>query len=258
MAGAADTGDAGQSLPTRDALFLAGILTASTLYGARLLAKTPGAPVTLRAGVALLGLLTLLAVRLAWRCLAAAPKSGAHGSAGFAGAQDMADLFVPEGEGLAPGSVLIGVFGARLLAVPPLVARQHGVIVGGSGTGKSWGFFLPNVALSHGVSCVVTDPKSELWDRTSGFHRSVRYAPNDPDRSACFNWIPLCRDPRLAELCARAVVEAAGTERQEPPWPDLEAAFLAALFSHASTPARCPLPRRSPPTSCSRARTRRR
>jgi type IV secretion system protein VirD4 len=107
--------------------------------------------------------------------------------------------------------------------------------VGGSGTGKSFSFFLPNLAFARGVSCVVTDPKGELWQHTAGFHPSVRYAPTEPEASACLNWIPLCKNARLAELCARAIVEAGATERQEAPWPDLETAFLSSLFAHAST-----------------------
>ena len=131
--------------------------------------------------------------------------------------------------------ILLGTLSSQTLVLPRTLALQHGVIVGGSGTGKSFSLFLPNAAFARETSFVATDPKSELWRYASGFHASVRYAPTEPDASVCFNWIPLCADARLAELCARAIVEAGATERQEAPWPDLEAAFLAALFSHAST-----------------------
>ena len=164
-----------------------------------------------------------------------------YGSAGFAAPREIADLLLPQKSVLPKGSILLGklvgsMSSSQQVALPLPFTGQHGVIVGGSGSGKSFSFFLPNVAATSNLSCVVTDPKSELWRYTSGFYPcATRFAPGDPDASACLNWIPLCRDARIAELCARAVVEAGATERQEPPWPDLEAAFLSALFAHAAT-----------------------
>ena len=190
-------------------------------------------PLWLRGLTALSGFFTLLALR---RSLSISTLSTRYGSAGFASEGEMSDLLLPGGKHLPTGSILLGRRGGQSVALPAPFTGQHGVIVGGSGTGKSYSFFLPNVASATDLSCVVTDPKSELWHYTSGFHaRATRFAPNEPEASACLNWIPLCKDARIAELCARAVVEAGATERQEPPWPDLETAFLAALFAHAST-----------------------
>jgi type IV secretion system protein VirD4 len=139
-----------------------------------------------------------------------------------------------------PGGFMIGEWRGKRVTLPRVLSEQHGVIIGGSGTGKSRGFFLPNAANADGTSLVCTDPKGELWRHTSGFHQEpVRFAPSEPDRSSCFNWIPLCRDARIAELCARAIVESGNTSRTEQAWLDLEAAYLSALFSHAAT---LPLP----------------
>ena len=212
-------------------LTLALLLAACLLLHRLVTVETPS--LGLRGLTSLCGLLALLALR---HSLAPRPPSTRYGSAGFAAEGDMADLLLPKGGELPAGSILLGRQGSKQIALPTPFTGQHGVIVGGSGTGKSYSFFLPNVAGSSRLSCVVTDPKSELWQYTSGFHcRATRFAPNEPEASACLNWIPLCRDARIAELCARAVVEAGAVERQEPPWPDLETAFLAALFAHAST-----------------------
>ncbi|RYG32509.1 hypothetical protein EON81_20500, partial [bacterium] len=139
--------------------------------------------------------------------------------------------------GIPPGAFFIGGWRGRRVVLPPMDAARHGVIVGGSGTGKSRGYFLPNAIYCRGSSSLVcTDPKSELWRFTSGFHRNpVRFAPGEPQASAAFNWIPLCREPRVSELCARAIVESGNTGSTEQAWLDVEAAFLAGLFSHAST-----------------------
>ncbi len=137
---------------------------------------------------------------------------------------------------LAAGSFLVGVQDGRPVVLPPMEAARHGVVVGGSGTGKSRGYFLPNAAWNLQSSLVCTDPKSELWRLTSGLRtNAVRFAPTDPGASACFNWVPLCADAATAELCARALVESGNTKGTEQAWLDTEAAFFAGVFAHAAT-----------------------
>ena len=157
-----------------------------------------------------------------------------HGSAGWASASR--DLMLPKHAVLSLGAFLIGEQNGRPVALPRAETLKHGLIVGGSGTGKSRGYFIPNAFHSRGTSLVCTDPKSELWRLTSGTReRAVRYAPADPDASSGFNWIPLCREPRTAELCARALVESGNTQGTEQAWLDTEAAFLSGVFAHAAT-----------------------
>lgn len=168
-------------------------------------------------------------------------KSTAHGSAGWT--PPPRQLLTPRFRPQEPGVFFLGEKGRYRITLPLEQMLKHGVVIGGSGTGKSRGFFLPNAASAHNTSLVCTDPKGELWRYTSGFHpEAVRFAPAEPGRSAPFNWIPLCKDPRRSELCARAVVESGNTERTEQCWLDLETSFLSALFSHASfLPAPTPL-----------------
>ncbi|KAF0248035.1 MAG: hypothetical protein FD167_2564 [bacterium] len=41
---------------------------------------------------------------------------------------------------------------------------------------------------------ICTDPKSELWEKTSGVQKNpIRFAPTDPDNSAPFNFVPICK-----------------------------------------------------------------
>jgi type IV secretion system protein VirD4 len=162
-----------------------------------------------------------------------------HGTARFANKKEIAELTLPDAAQLAPGSFILApdtTDGSGIVALSRLATAQHGIILGGSGTGKSRGYFLPNCAAARDASLVVTDPKSELWNYTSGFHqRARRYAPADPEASEGFNWIPLCRDARIAELCARAVMESGNTAKTDQFWIDAEAAYLAAIFAHTST-----------------------
>nr|MBA3806403.1 type IV secretory system conjugative DNA transfer family protein [Acidobacteriota bacterium] len=164
-----------------------------------------------------------------------------HGSARFATDEEINELTIKRGQDIEPGSFILappepekGRKGQVVL--PRMQTTQHGLILGGTGTGKSRGYFLPNCAQARDTSLVVTDPKSELWKLTSGFReKALRYAPADPDASAGFNWIPLCDDARMAELCARAIITSGNTSNTDQFFIDTESAFLAALFAHAST-----------------------
>jgi len=161
-------------------------------------------------------------------------KSTSHGSAGWT--KPGRDLLLPKAKPTTPGLFYLGETRRYHIALSREQTQKHGVIIGGSGTGKSRGYFLPNAALSRSTSLVCTDPKGELWRYTSGYHSpAIRFAPAEPERSACFNWIPLCHSARIAELCARAIVESGNTGHTEQAWIDLETSFLAALFSHAAT-----------------------
>jgi len=162
------------------------------------------------------------------------PERDAHGSAGWT--QPEKDLLHSVRTSTPRGGFILSERNTIRTVLPKMEAMRHGVIVGGSGTGKSRGYFLPNAAYASGTSLVCTDPKSELWELTSGFHKkALRFAPTEPEASECFTWIPLCSDPRMAELCARAIVESGNTHNTEQAWIDTETAFLAGVFAHAST-----------------------
>jgi type IV secretion system protein VirD4 len=166
-----------------------------------------------------------------------------HGSARFITDNEIKTSMVitsmPEGANpkLPPGAFFLAPYKKNeAIALNWQDAGKHGIILGGTGTGKSRGFFLYNCASVKDTSLVVTDPKSELWNMTSGYHsKSIRYAPTDPDHSEGFNWIPLCKSARMAELCARALIESGNTGKTEQFWIDAETAFLSAIFAHVST-----------------------
>jgi type IV secretion system protein VirD4 len=168
-------------------------------------------------------------------------SDGTHGSARFAARRDMQKLIVDNLE-INPGELLLAPLGKRFkffgqseyLFLPADEAVKHILLTGPSGSGKSRGFFMPN-CMAFESSMIVTDPKSELWKHTSGFHRNAaRFAPRDPDASTGFNWIPFCKDANLVRLLARAVVTSSGASGGEKFWEDAETDLIAGLFSHAA------------------------
>jgi|GEM_PF-2686714 len=160
-----------------------------------------------------------------------------HGSAGFTKPSFERDLHHPPRAALPPGAVYVSPGRWRDVVLPRALAVMHTMIVGGSGTGKTRAVFLPTAARSRGTSLVCTDPKGELWKLTSAFHRRPRrYAPRDPDRSWCFNWIPACLDSAVALKLARAAMQQDDEHAKEPRFFRVgDRNFCAALFQYAAT-----------------------
>jgi type IV secretion system protein VirD4 len=171
-------------------------------------------------------------------------ESTAHGSATFAAFEDLLDyewvydLRTEKQRVAQPGGFILSRTNIKKRQYSVELSRaetcQHILVLGPNGSGKSRGFYLPNLRFTRGQSFICTDPKGELYELTSGYHRSLRFAPRDPDRSLCFNWIPLCQTSHITSLLARAIVVAKGASH-EPFWDDAETNLLAALMAHAAT-----------------------
>ena len=164
----------------------------------------------------------------------------AHGSAAYARPRELRELVVPMHLPVAQGALTLGYLDARRrIDLPRQLTVRHVLLLGPTGSRKTRGTYLPNVAWHRGGSQVVYDMKGELFDLCGGVNpgrRALRYAPLDPDRSEPFNWIPLCRDnPRLADDLARAVIVSGGRVSPETEfWVNGQIAILAALFCEAA------------------------
>lgn len=157
-----------------------------------------------------------------------------HGSAAWATRKDLQGLLAPAGRPPVPGALVLAPYGRKALVLPPEFAQRHTLIVGGTGSGKTRGFFLPNAARMTG-SFVATDPKGELWAATSGYHAEAwRFAPREPEASAGFNWIPFCQDAHLAQLLAMAVMQAEPDPAEQQFWKLADLQLCASLFAHVA------------------------
>jgi type IV secretory pathway TraG/TraD family ATPase VirD4 len=162
------------------------------------------------------------------------------GSAHFAERKEIKHLLKPM-ERPAPGDILIGKWNEKgwfrlknkFVVLPRGLASRHVLVAAPSGAGKSRTLFLPNLSIGGKQSFLCTDPKSELWEHTSGKQTNpIRFAPMEA-KSAAFNWIPLCTDVRTAKRCAEAIIHA-NEGRPDHFWTPGEQDLLTALFVHTA------------------------
>jgi type IV secretion system protein VirD4 len=167
-----------------------------------------------------------------------------HGSARFANIKERRAMRRRADADLNAGELPLGIADKKHIYVLPIERTlRHVALLGGTGAGKSRAIFLPACyhAAHSGTSIIATDPKSELWNNTSGFHEhALRFAPREPDKSSCFNWIPLCTNPNLTKKFAATIVSAGAQQHTgDSFWTRAETDLIAAVFAfaaHTKTP----------------------
>ncbi len=201
------------------------------------------------------GLITLVFWSMALICVAAGlvdayslvwnyrlrSMSTAHGSARWAKASDLVRSGLMNrirGLALPANSLPIAkAFWGRDVFLPPSQWLRHFVMFGPTGSGKSKTFFIAMVrAILGKSSCLVYDPKGELFAQTAGSaKRLFRLDLNDPSKSDRWNFVPKCRnDPAFACQIAGMMIgiESRRKTNADPFWGDAEQIALTAILLH--------------------------
>lgn len=167
--------------------------------------------------------------------------STAHGSARWARARDLVRCSLMNkirGLPLPANALPIAkAFGGRDIFLPPSQWLRHFVMFGPTGSGKSKTFFISMIrAILGRSSCLVYDPKGELFAHTAGSAKRVfRLDLNDPTKSDRWNFIPKCRnDPAFACQVAGMMIgiESRRKTNADPFWGDAEQIALTAILLH--------------------------
>lgn len=167
--------------------------------------------------------------------------STAHGSARWAQAKDLVRCGLMNrirSSPLPANSLPIAkAFGGRDIFLPPSQWLRHFVMFGPTGSGKSKTFFIAMLrAVLGNASCLVYDPKGELFAQTSlSAKRVFRLDLNDPARSDRWNFTPKCRDdPAFACQIAGMMlgIESRRRTNADPFWGDAEQIALTAILLH--------------------------
>lgn len=216
-----------------------------------------GALLCLFAGILLdvYGLITLVFWAMALICVAGSlvdayslmwayrirTMSTAHGSARWAKASDLIRCgLMNRIRGLPiPANALpiAKAFRGRDVFLPTSQWLRHFAMFGPTGSGKSKTFFVSMIrAILNKSSCLVYDPKGELFAQTGGSAKTIyRLDLNDPAKSDRWNFIPKCRnDPAFAcQLAGMMIgIESRRRTNADPFWGDAEQIALTAILLH--------------------------
>lgn len=166
--------------------------------------------------------------------------STSHGSAHFATRSELKHLLRPMGGTIKSGELRIGKYNEtwrptnKYVHLHDKLALRHNIVLAPTGVGKSYSMFLPN-CYHNQDSFICTDPKSELWKKTSGVQSNpVRFAPTDPDNSSSFNFVPVCKTIKEAKRVTSAIVYAEGIENGDKFWTNGERQLLTALLHYTA------------------------
>lgn len=167
--------------------------------------------------------------------------STAHGSARWAKSSDLVRCGLMERNRnlLIPANALplAKAFRGRDIYLPPKQWLRHFVMFGPTGSGKSKTFFISMIrAILSRSSCLVYDPKGELFAQTAGSAKTVyRLDLNDATKSDRWNFLPKCRnDPAFACQIAGMMlgIESRRKTNADPFWGDAEQVALTAILLH--------------------------
>ncbi|MBO5179105.1 MAG: type IV secretory system conjugative DNA transfer family protein [Clostridia bacterium] len=154
-----------------------------------------------------------------------------HGSGDWAKGEEYEVLSKKEGFVLSANHFL------PVIPTPPLAKNGNILVIGGSGSGKSASFAIPNAFQMLG-SYIFTDPKGELYDRTAGIFKKKGYQIHvinlaDPKYSDGYNPLSHIRGTTDVDIVAKIISkkdDKGGAKGGDPFWDQTSEALLKAVM----------------------------
>ena len=124
-----------------------------------------------------------------------------------------------------------------VLPTPPQAKNGNILVIGGSGSGKSASFAIPN-ALQMLGSYIFTDPKGELYDRTAGIYKKYGYNVHvinlaDPKFSDGYNPLSHIRNTTDVDIITKIISkkdDKGPNKGGDPFWDQTSEALLKAMI----------------------------
>ena len=135
------------------------------------------------------------------------------------------------------GFVLTSKHFLPIIPTPPQAKNGNILVIGGSGSGKSASFAIPNAFQMLG-SYIFTDPKGELYDRTAGIFKKKGYQIHvinlaDPKFSDGYNPLSHIRGSTDVDIIAKIISkkdDKGGGKGGDPFWDQTSEALLKAMM----------------------------
>ena len=196
--------------------------------------------------IAILGLLIFMVMKMGYgdkgeydrsRNLIYSTK-GTYGTAGFMPKKEVTEVLDLVGDVKKHGGTILGKLDGKAVCVPRETRLNANMaIYGASGSMKTRAFCVNRILQSaaRGESLVITDPKSELYEKTSEYLRSQGYevkvfnlvTPEASDSWDCLGEIE--GEELMAQLFCDVIIKNTGSERGDHFWDSAEMNLLKAL-----------------------------
>ncbi len=163
---------------------------------------------------------------------------GTYGTAGFMPAKEISEVLDIVSDVREHTGTILGKIGGKAICVPRETKLNANIAVyGASGSMKTRAFCINRILQSaaRGESLIITDPKSELYEKTSEYLRSKGYEVKvfnlvSPESSD--SWNCLCEiegDELMAQLFCDVIIKNTGSEQGDHFWDNAEMNLLKAL-----------------------------
>ena len=163
---------------------------------------------------------------------------GTYGTSGFMPKKEISEVLDLVGDVKKHGGTILGKMDGKAVCVPRETRLNANLAVyGASGSMKTRAFCVNRILQSaaRGESLVITDPKSELYEKTSEYLRAEGYEVkvfNLVTPEASDSWNCLCEiegDELMAQLFCDVIIKNTGSERGDHFWDSAEMNLLKAL-----------------------------
>ena len=163
---------------------------------------------------------------------------GTYGTAGFMPKKELTEVLDLVGDVKKHGGTILGKIDGKAVCVPRETRLNANIAVyGASGSMKTRAFCVNRILQSaaRGESLVITDPKSELYEKTSEYLRSQGYEVKvfnlvTPEASDSWNCLGEIEGEELmAQLFCDVIIKNTGSERGDHFWDSAEMNLLKAL-----------------------------
>ena len=171
-------------------------------------------------------------------------NKGTYGTAGFMPKKEVSEVLDLVNDVTEHGGTILGKLDGKTICVPRETRLNANIAVyGASGSMKTRAFCINRILQSaaRGESLVITDPKSELYEKTSEYLRSKGYevkvfnlvTPEASDSWNCLGEIE--GDELMAQLFCDVIIKNTGSERGDHFWDNAEMNLLKALVLYVDS-----------------------
>ena len=165
-------------------------------------------------------------------------NKGTYGTAGFMTEREMDGVLDLVPDIRKHSGTILGLIGKKIACVPKESMMNRNIAVYGSSGSKKTRAFCVNMVLqcvARGESLLISDPKSEIYEKTSSYLRSKGYVVKvfnlvSPENSDSWNCLAEIEGQELmAQLFCDVVIRNTGSERGDHFWDNSELNLLKAL-----------------------------